>query len=97
VVLIPIVVSIVAVLPMPYGFYGIVRLVVCVFAALAAYDLAMRTRSDSGNLLLWGMIGLALLFNPVVPITLGERLLWAPFNIAAAVAFGLYRARFAYP
>jgi len=88
--------SLAALLPLPYGFYNVLRLVVCFFAVLAAYDLTKRTRPKSGNLLLWAMVGLALLFNPVVPITLGERLLWAPFNIAAAAAFGLYRARFAY-
>ena len=94
--LIPIGMSLAALLPLPYGFYNLLRLVVCLFAVLVAYDLTKRTRANGTNLLLWAMVGLALLFNPVVPITLGERLLWAPFNIAAAAAFGLYRARFAY-
>lgn len=96
VLLIPIGMSLAALLPLPYGFYDLLRLIVCFFSVLTAYDLTQRTRPNNGNLLLWAMVGLALLFNPVVPITLGERLLWAPFNIAAAAAFGLYRTRFAY-
>ena len=68
----------------PYGFYTLLRLVVC---GSAAY-LAVQFHSQSNDAWTWAMAGVALLFNPVLPVGLG-RDMWVPIDAAAAVVFAL--------
>ena len=68
-----------AVVPIwPYGYYVLLRLLV--FAA-AIFTLA--TSPDERTRYWWALGGLALVFNPVVPVHL-DRLLWAPIDLAGA-------------
>ena len=68
-------VILIALAPMPYGYYMILRLVLfgsCAYAALQLYG-----TSDA-----WWILGLlALFYNPIIPIHLGEKALWIPINI----------------
>ncbi len=68
----------------PYGFYTLLRLVIC---GSAVY-LAVQFKSRSDDSLTWVMVGVALLFNPFVPITFA-RDIWVILDAAAAVVFGL--------
>jgi hypothetical protein len=69
-------------LPMPYGYYQLVRVVATVAFAFFAYQ-------ERGNSLLWVFVGLALLFQPFEKIALG-RTLWNGVDIAVAVFLGWY-------
>jgi hypothetical protein len=78
------VMMLVAVLPLPYGYYTFLRWVTCavaVFIAVVSY--------------LWGRYwatwlfgAVAILFNPFVPIYLTKEI-WQPINIVCALLFGL--------
>ena len=69
-------------LPMPYGYYQLVRVVASAAFAFFAYQ-------ERGNNLLWVFIGLALLFQPFEKIALG-RTLWNVVDVVVAVFLGWY-------
>ena len=73
---------ILALLDMPYGYYTLLRLVVCgmgVFVAIFAYN-----SRKFWAVYLFGFI--AVLFNPLVPIHL-DREIWRGIDIVCAVLF----------
>ena len=77
----------VAVLPLPYGYYQLLRLVatgVFVWAAVVGFR-----RGSAGYGFAFAV--LALLFNPVIPVYLSKAL-WAPIDIGAA-AFPAFSRR----
>jgi hypothetical protein len=69
-------------LPMPYGYYQLVRVVASAAFAFLAYQ-------ERENSLLWVFVGLALLFQPFEKIALG-RSLWNVVDVAVAVFLGWY-------
>lgn len=70
----------VAVARLPYGYYELLRWLVCAVAAFTAWRASELRRSGWA----WVFIVLALVFNPVVPVRL-RRETWAWADIAAAV------------
>jgi hypothetical protein len=72
----------VALLPLPYGFYTFLRLSVFVGAILLAHTFYERDKPN------WVLIlaGLAILFNPVIPIYL-SREAWIPIDVVSAILF----------
>lgn len=69
-----------ALLPMPYGYYTFVRIFICLYSAFLAY----KTWQEQIQLWMWIFIIIAILFNPLIPIYL-NRELWAIIDITAAV------------
>lgn len=71
-----------AVLPLPYGFYTFLRLVVFGGAGFLAY----REWTVSGAVSVWmaAFVVLALLFNPLIPVHL-NREAWAPIDVGTAI------------
>ena len=67
----------------PYGYYQILRWVVCGSAAYSAFV------ATELNKIFWAWtLGItAVLFNPIIPIHL-DRETWAVIDIAAAIIFG---------
>ena len=67
----------------PYGYYALLRLVICGVAGYAAYTF-------KNNSLLNGhvipLVIIAILFNPIVPVSL-DSMLWLPIDLGAAVYF----------
>lgn len=49
---------------MPYGYYQLLRFIVCIFSAIVAL---LRFRSNSW-VLAWVYVAIAILFNPIAPI-----------------------------
>lgn len=80
--LIPIAMLGAALLPMPYGYYQFLRLIVCGAAILGAID--ANQRGDQPSLIVLAM--LAVLYNPVFRIHL-DRETWGMINVATAAAF----------
>ena len=64
--------------PLPYGYFTLLRLVVTVVFAWAAYVAYQRKH----NILPYAFGLSALLFNPVIPIYL-DKTLWTVIDIAA--------------
>jgi len=70
----------VAILPLPYGFYTLLRIVVTASAAFAAYYFFEENDTQSG--IIFALI--ALLFNPLIPIHL-DKAIWMPIDIGTAI------------
>lgn len=86
--LVPAIASLIALLPMPYGFYMLLRIVVCSAGAYIAYVEYQRANKANHWCILFGVA--AFVFNPIVPIHL-ERSLWALLNIGTALLFLFHR------
>ena len=68
------------VLPLPYGYYTLLRLIACAVFAWAAYV----SFENKKALLPWVFIVLALLFNPVIEVYLSKEL-WAAIDLGSAI------------
>ena len=79
----PLVVMGIGLLPMPYGYYFLSRLVVFV----CAIYFAMQLNSQSDTTLVWVFGFFALLYNPIIPIHLGSKSLWVIVNLVTAGVF----------
>ena len=82
VVTIAAVVVAIGLLPLPHGYYMLSRLFLC------GVSLYFLTRpSGVRDTEKWVLVGLVVLYNPLVPIELGSKLLWSLINIATVVWF----------
>ncbi len=73
-----------AALPLPYGYYTLLRLVVTTAACLAAFHFYNEKGSIDWKVVAFGL--LALLFNPLLPVFL-TRSLWLGIDVVAALMF----------
>ena len=81
--LIPIVMLGIAILPLPYSYYMLLRLVVC---ASAVYFAIQFLKSGNQSLLFtFGFF--AILYNPIFPIYLYSKALWIVINIGTAFIY----------
>lgn len=88
--LLPAVALLVALAPMPYGYYMLLRLVVTAAAGYLAYQEWVAARTISPWLV--ALVVLMLLFNPIIPVHL-TRGAWAPIDIAASITFFVHWRR----
>jgi predicted lysophospholipase L1 biosynthesis ABC-type transport system permease subunit len=72
----------VAILDIPYGYYRLLRWVTCAVAIASAIQLHRSSRLSW----VWALGGLAVLFNPIVPIHF-ERKIWMIFDGVAGCFF----------
>ena len=68
-----------ALLEWPYGYYQLLRLIVCGYAGYSAF--INFERNDKLNA--WVLVFVALLYNPLLPVTM-EKGVWTLFNLATA-------------
>ena len=85
---IPAILLFIAIFSLPYGYYTLLRLVVTGISIYAAFFLLERD-----SISFWALLGIAVLFNPFIPIYL-SREIWFPINIIVGVYFAItaYRA-----
>src|SRR5262245_49449920 len=69
-------------LPLPYGYYMLLRLFLC---GVSLYFLTRPRGIRDGEK--WVLVGLVVLYNPLVPIELGSNPLWSVINLATVVWF----------
>lgn len=85
----PIIISIIllllAILPLPIGYYTFLRLVVCGTAIFLAHQSYQKQNMSW----VWTTGFIALIFNPLIPLYLGREL-WVVVDIIVAVVFGVY-------
>ena len=81
-------VLIIALFPWEYGFYMLSRVFVC---AVASYY-CIKTHKKSGDQIkdFWYFLGIAILFNPIIPIYLFYRTAWILVDIFVAIYFYKY-------
>lgn len=80
--LLPVATLLIALAPLPYGYYLMLRLVVCASAAYLSYS-AWRSGS---RFWVWLLVLLALLYNPVLRVHL-SREIWQVINVLTAAAY----------
>ena len=78
------VLSLIALLPMPYGYYTLLRICVSICGGLTAYIDYNAGRKD---IWVWLCIAVAIIFNPIVPVHL-SREIWSVLNVLVAGLFG---------
>ena len=78
----------IGILPMPIGYYTLLRLVVCCSAIYYAYN--FKQNGDIVSMLIF--IFIAILYNPIFPVYLYEKWLWIVVNIITAILFFIKRA-----
>lgn len=83
--LIPMAALAAALLDLPYGYYVLLRLLVC---GVCIY-LAAREREDGRNTWVWLLGGCAVLYNPIFRIHL-NRDIWSVVNIATIGLFAVH-------
>ena len=75
-------------LPLPYGYYMLLRLFLC---GVGLYFLTRPRGVRDGEK--WVLVGLVVLYNPLVPIELGSKPLWSVINVATVVWFWMLNRR----
>lgn len=79
--LIPAAMLLLALLQLPYGYYTLLRLVVCLTAAIIAFKSWPKQQAWA---IAFGLV--ALLFNPLVIVSF-DRETWVPIDVAVATMF----------
>ena len=79
----PMVVLAIGVLPMPYGYYTLLRLVVCGCSLYFAYNL-YETKDIA---FAWVFGFFVVLYNPIIPIYLYDKQIWIVVNIITGLVF----------
>lgn len=86
-ILLPAALLLIAVMPLPYGYYTFLRLVVTAAAAFVVWIEYSRAQGLTFWAVLFALLGL--LFNPLIPVHL-SREVWAWLDVAAAGTFAAY-------
>lgn len=82
---VPIVALLIALMPLPYGYYILLRWLVCAAALWAVYvDWEVSGKSVSTWTILMAVV--AVLFNPIAPIFM-DRAVWAFVDVGVAGMF----------
>lgn len=85
--LIPIALLLVGLADLPTGYYTLVRIVVCAISALSCY---WSYKSDNKVGIATVVFGLlAILFNPIIPVYLQDKVVWAVIDVAAAILLAI--------
>lgn len=73
-----------AMLPLPYGYYQLLRVAACGLCAWSMAGAWQQGRQGAAGA--WGL--LALIYNPLIPIHLAKEI-WMIVNLASAVSVGV--------
>ncbi len=78
-----------ALLPLPYGYYILLRFFIC-FGLI--YEVITKTKLDTETITIF--IALAILYNPIIKMPLGKPI-WMIVNVLTAIyfAYQLYERR----
>ena len=80
----PAAMSLIAILPLPYGYYTALRPIMWVGAAFVAWNLFRPTKQVTW--LVWAFAAIVVIYNPMMPLHL-NRWLWFPINLLSAGLF----------
>ena len=83
------VVMLLGLLPMPYAFYDVLRVVVCI-CLYFFFQVVFPQREDHRKWLAV-IIALFVLYNPLIPVHFGVQFIWFVFNVLTVII--LYKAR----
>ena len=69
------IVVMIAIFPLPIGYYTFTRIVVFISMTLLIYYYKTKNKSVSNNIIIYALIGI--LFNPIIPIYLHNSFIWS--------------------
>ena len=75
----------IAIAPMPYGYYQFLRIAITIVAGITAYNLFEKKQNNW----LIAFVLIMILYNPIIVIHL-DKAIWKPINIVTAVFFGVF-------
>ena len=75
---------------MPFGYYTLLRAVFCLTGAVGL----AASRRTQGRAWPWVYAILAILYNPILPVRLGARMIWIMLNLASLVFVWIGAVRF---
>jgi hypothetical protein len=82
VLVIPAGIALVAILPLPIGFYTLIRITLFGFGAWTAFQMFKHSNN------MWVIFALiTILFNPIIPVYLNDKSIWIILDIFTAIAF----------
>lgn len=81
----PILLLLIALLDMLYGYYQILRVIVFCSSAY----ISIQEKDCNGAFWLWAFVACALIYNPVFKLSLGKDI-WPFANVAAAALYGCH-------
>ena len=81
--MLPIYVMLIGLAPMPYGYYTILKIVVCGCSIFYAYHLSEKEDKTFA----WVFGFFAVLYNPIIPIYLYDKQIWIVVNIITGLVF----------
>lgn len=79
----------VCLLPLPYDFYTLTRAACCV--SLYFFLIAILPDRKTQNVWFFLIIAMLVLYNPIIPVRIGDKGIWTAINLISLYA--LYRAR----
>lgn len=74
-----------ALIDLPIGYYTFLRIVV----TIGAVAVVVTEFQNGFNFWVIAFGIIAILFNPLIPIYLGEKSAWAPIDLISAILFGI--------
>ena len=78
----PILLLLIALLDMPYGYYQILRVITfCASVYLATQE------NERGDLWFWAFVACAITYNPIFRLSLGREI-WSLVNVLTIVIYG---------
>lgn len=75
----------IAVAPMPYGYYQFIRIAITLVASINAFKLNNKNKS----LLFVAFVSVIILYNPILTIHFSKSI-WIPINLLTALFFGMF-------
>lgn len=75
----------IAIAPMPYGYYQFLRIAVAIVAGMTAFSIFETNK----NLSLYVFVAIAILYNPIIIIHF-DKATWTPINIITALMFLIF-------
>jgi hypothetical protein len=74
----------------PYGYYQLLRLLICGFSLFLLLNSELPLRVDWQR---WVTVGCAVLYNPILPVRLGDRDIWVVLNVLTVLWFWILAVR----
>lgn len=85
--LVPIALTLIALVPLPYGYYIFLRVVLCTAAAYLAWTEYEEVKAVNGWIV--GLVVLSIVYNPIIRVHL-TREIWSGINVATVAFLGAH-------
>jgi hypothetical protein len=76
----------------PYGYYPILRFVITGVAVYYIYCLYIKEKWQT--FWFWDLVVIGILFNPFVPVVLGDRSIWRVIDVITAIFLSILIIKF---